>query len=141
MQLDSVAIGPGSLTATGKVEFETIPIAAKLSRWGIDAHMGVLFGLPNQLFVAGCALALCVLIVLGYRMWWLRRPTRSGEGQRLWHRILKAPPLALMSMALVATALGVFVPVMGVSLFAFLLVDGALAMRGRRLQESVGITD
>ena len=32
------------------------PIAAKLSRWGIDAHMGMLFGLVNQvllLIVAG----------------------------------------------------------------------------------------
>ena len=140
-QVDSVAIDPQDLSVTDKVEFESFPIAAKLTRWGIDAHMGILFGLPNQFFVAGCALALCVLIVLGYRMWWLRRPTRSGEGQRLWQRILKAPPLALLAMALVATVLGVFVPVMGVSLFAFLLVDGALAMRGPRRQESVGITD
>ncbi|WP_328189769.1 hypothetical protein [Marinobacter sp. OP 3.4] len=94
--------------------------------------MGILFGLPNQLFVVGCALALCVLIVLGYRMWWLRRPTRSGEGQQLWHRILKAPPLALLAMALVATGLGVFAPVMGVSLLVFLVVDAGLAIRGRR---------
>lgn len=139
-QVDSVAIEPNTLTVTDKVEFETFPIAAKLTRWGIDAHMGILFGLPNQLFVAGCALALCVLIVLGYRMWWIRRPTRAGEAQRLWHRILKAPPLALVVMAFVAITLGLFAPVMGISLVVFLLVDGALAERGRCQQESLEST-
>lgn len=131
-QVDSVAIEPDTFAVTDKVEFETFPIAAKLTRWGIDAHMGILFGLPNQLLVAGCALALCVLIVLGYRMWWSRRPTRSGEGQRLWHRIVKVPPLALPGIALVALALGVFAPVMGVSLLVFLVVDGLLALRHHR---------
>lgn len=137
-QVDMVAIDPHSMTVTDRVDFETFPMAAKLTRWGIDAHMGILFGLPNQLFVAACALALCVIIVLGYRMWWLRRPTQAGQNRptarRVWTQLTKAPPLALVVMAGTAIGLGLFAPVMGVSLMAFLLVDAALAV-GRRAPE------
>lgn len=132
-QVDMVAVDPRSLTVTDRVDFETFPMAAKLTRWGIDAHMGILFGLPNQLFVAACALGLCVLIVLGYRMWWLRRPTQTGANRvpprRLWTELRKAPPMALVIMAAVAVGLGVFAPVMGVSLLVFLVVDAVLALR------------
>lgn len=132
-QVDMVAVDPESMAVTDRVNFETFPIAAKLTRWGIDAHMGILFGLPNQLFVAACALGLCVMIALGYRMWWLRRPTRETanqrSAQRVWTELLKAPPLALLAMAFVAAGLGWFAPVMGVSLVVFLVVDGLLALR------------
>ncbi len=48
--------------------------SSPLTRWGIDAHMGILFGLPNQLLLAAFGLGLCLMIVLGYRMWWSLRP-------------------------------------------------------------------
>lgn len=139
-QVDMVAVDPKSMAVTDRVDFETFPIAAKLTRWGIDAHMGILFGLANQLFVAACALGLCVMIALGYRMWWLKRPTRGvsnqRSAQRVWTELLKAPPLALLSMALVAVGLGWFAPVMGVSLGVFLVVDGLLAFRSYKQSES-----
>ncbi|MEX2476760.1 PepSY-associated TM helix domain-containing protein [Marinobacter sp.] len=132
-QVDRVAVAPQSMAVTDQVKFETFPLAAKLTRWGIDAHMGILFGLPNQLFVAACALGLCVLIVLGYRMWWLRRPTRTGQNgptrRRVFTKLRKAPPLALAAMAVVAIGLGLFAPVMGVSLLVFLWVDAILELR------------
>ena len=138
-QVDMVAVDPKSMAVTDRVDFETFPIAAKLTRWSIDAHMGILFGLANQLFVAACALGLYVMIALGYRMWWLRRPTRElshqRSAQRVWTELLKAPPLALLAMALVAVGLGWFAPVMGVSLGVFLVVDGLLTFRSYKQSE------
>jgi len=131
-QVDMVAIDAKTLAVTDRVEFESFPLAAKLTRWGIDAHMGILFGLPNQLLVAASALGLCVIIVLGYRLWWLRRPTQSGQAsptaRRVWTELRQAPPMALAAMALVALGLGWFAPVMGVSLLVFLVIDAVLAM-------------
>ncbi|HLV77018.1 MAG TPA: PepSY-associated TM helix domain-containing protein [Marinobacter sp.] len=140
-QVDMVAVDPRTMTVIDRVDFQTFPVAAKLTRWGIDAHMGILFGLANQLFVAACALGLCVMIVLGYRMWWLRRPTRSAihqrSAQRVWTELRKAPPLALISMALIAAGLGWFAPVMGVSLAVFLVIDALLALGQTRRRASV----
>ena len=73
-QVDAVAIAPQSFAVVDQVRFDTFPLIAKLTCWGIDAHMGILFGLPNQLLLAAFGLGLCLMIVLGYRMWWSRRP-------------------------------------------------------------------
>ncbi|MEC7814896.1 MAG: PepSY-associated TM helix domain-containing protein [Pseudomonadota bacterium] len=131
-QVDSAAVDPRSMAVTDRTDFSTFPMAAKLTRWGIDAHMGILFGLANQLFVAACALGLCVMIVLGYRMWWLRRPTRQQQPLRLWSALRRLPLPALLVFAAVTLGLGLFAPVMGVSLLVFLVVDAALAFRQHR---------
>lgn len=135
-QVDTVAIDPASLEVVDQVMFADFPLAAKLTRWGIDAHMGILFGLPNQIFVAACALGLCVLILLGYRMWWRRRPTRSVSQRiatrRLWSDLRKVPLKAKLLLAAVTVALGWFTPVFGVSLAAFLCVDALLAWQETR---------
>ena len=39
------------------VRFADYPMLAKLTRWGIDAHTGVLFGIVNQLVLMALALA------------------------------------------------------------------------------------
>ncbi len=69
---DAVAIDPASGEVTDVLRFEDHPVLAKLTRWGIDLHTGVLFGLVNQIALMLLALSLIVLIVLGYRMWWQR---------------------------------------------------------------------
>jgi uncharacterized iron-regulated membrane protein len=53
------------------------PPLAKLTTIGIPAHTGTLFGLVNQLTLAAMALGLLAVLFCGYRMWWLRRPTRA----------------------------------------------------------------
>jgi uncharacterized iron-regulated membrane protein len=52
---------------------------ARLSKLGVQAHMGYLFGLANQLLLAALALGLLCVIVWGYRMRWQRRPTRADR--------------------------------------------------------------
>ena len=92
-QVDAVAIAPQSFAVVDQVRFDTFPLIAKLTRWGIDAHMGILFGLPNQLLLAAFGLGLCLMIVLGYRMWWSRRPAAgAASGADAGRRLAGAFP-------------------------------------------------
>ncbi|SDZ15283.1 Uncharacterized iron-regulated membrane protein [Micromonospora pattaloongensis] len=129
--VDAAAVDPTTLAVTDTVRFADYPFMAKLTRWGIDLHMGVLFGLPNQIALAGLAAGLVTMLVLGYRMWWQRRPTSAARwrpGPAYGPGALRALPWpVLAAVAVVAIAVGLFLPLLGVSLLAFLLVDTALA--------------
>ncbi|MZD04822.1 PepSY domain-containing protein, partial [Streptomyces sp. SID5785] len=134
---DSVAVDPRTGTVTDHARWADHPVLAKMTRWGIDAHMGLLFGLANQIVLALLALALIGMILGGYRMWWLRRPTRAG-GPAFgrpplpggWRRL----PGRFLAPALLLTAVtGYFVPLFGLPLLVFLVVDLIVgARRGRR---------
>lgn len=124
-QVDAVAIDPGSLAILDYTQFADFPLMAKLTRWGVDFHMGVLFGLPNQLLLIAFGLALCVAIVMGYRLWWIKRPAQAQISplQTLSHSWLALSlPARLVTLAL-AVACGLSLPVMGVSLALFILFD------------------
>lgn len=128
---DAVAVDPVSGAVLDELRFADWPLAAKLARWGVDAHMGLLFGPANQVLLAALALGIACMIVWGYRMWWLRRPTRGGPpGGSL-------PPStgAVLVVGLAAIGTGLFLPVLGLSLLAFLLVDAAwVHVRERRIR-------
>lgn len=130
-RVDSAAVDPHGFRVVDVVRFADFPLVAKLTRWGIDAHMGVLFGLPNQLLLAAFGLGLCLMIAWGYRMWWLRRPAAPAQhpGQTLCAAWAALPRLPGILLLLVAAALALALPVMGVSLLLFLLAD---AWRWRR---------
>ncbi|KHJ68470.1 membrane protein [Pantoea rodasii] len=138
-QVDAVSVNPQSFAIVDHVYFDRFPLVAKLTRWGVDAHMGVLFGLPNQLLLAFFGLGLCSMIVLGYRMWWIRRPklVEANPAQTLTETWLAIPHYSKATCLIVALALGYALPVMGVSLLAFLLVD---IMRWRK-QQRVPMTE
>lgn len=129
---DAVAVDPSSGVVTDVVRFEDFPVLAKLSRWGIDLHTGILFGLPNQILLGSLALSLMFLIVWGYRLWWLRG-RGSAFGRPLPRGAWRAVPLSLgLPLLAVVALVGWFVPLLGLSLLAFLAVDivlGALARR------------
>ncbi len=133
---DSVAVAPDTGAVTDTVRFDDYPLAAKFSRWGIDAHMGLLFGIPNQLLLTAVGGGLVGVIALGYRMWWSRRPTRAGTwamGRPYERGSLRALPHWLKGLVVVVLAvIGWAVPLMGVSLLAFLAVDVAVGAWKRR---------
>lgn len=135
-QVDSVAVDPHTFRVTDQANFADFPLAAKLTRWGIDAHMGTLFGLANQLVMLALALGLCTLIVWGYRMWWVRRPlpraASTASATRLTTHWLRAPVPARLAIVAIAAALGWALPVMGVSLAAFLILDVLLVTHYNR---------
>ncbi len=124
-QVDAVSLNPADFTVVDKVAFASFPLVAKLTRWGVDAHMGVLFGLPNQLILALFGFGLCTMIVLGYRMWWIRRPAvpQLNPSQTLLTAWLALPRYAQGTGLIVMLALGYALPVMGISLLLFLLLD------------------
>ncbi|NEA38754.1 PepSY domain-containing protein [Streptomyces sp. SID11385] len=130
-QQDSVAIDPTTGKITDKQLFDDFPLLAKLTRWGIDAHMGLLFGLANQIVLALIAVALIGMLFMGYRMWWLRRPTRAS-GRRFgrppargaWRRVLGK---AMAPLVVVGAVLAYFLPLFGLPLVCFLLMDLGLA--------------
>lgn len=133
---DSVAVDPGTGEVTDVLRFDDYPVLAKLTRWGIDLHTGILFGIVNQLALALLAVALILLILWGYRMWWQRgrgsafgRPVPRGA----WADV---PPYLLVPAMAVIAVLGYFVPLLGIPLAAFLAVDIVLGevahRRGRR---------
>ncbi|WP_165855924.1 PepSY-associated TM helix domain-containing protein [Marinobacter sp. JSM 1782161] len=135
-QVDSVAVDPYSLEVVDQANFEDFPIAAKLTRWGIDIHMGTLFGVANQVLMFALALGLCTMILWGYRMWWVRRPLpgnhRAAQARRLTTHWLRAPLPARLLILAVTVALGWVLPVMGVSLALFLVLDALIMTRHAR---------
>jgi len=122
-QVDTVAIDPGTMAITSRADFETFPIIAKLIRWGIDAHMGILFGVVNQIVMATLGISLMVMIAYGYRLWWLRRPAPGSAPKsliRAWSYLsVRGRTVSLV----IAAAFGLVLPLMGVSLVVFVLAD------------------
>jgi uncharacterized iron-regulated membrane protein len=136
VQADSMAVDPATGTVTDTLRFADYNLAAKLSTWGIDAHMGFLFGLANQIVLTLLAVALIAVVGWGYRMWWLRRPargdTRAGRppARGTWRRIpgrVLAPTLVVVAVA------GYYLPLFGLSLLGFLVLDGVLELRRRKV--------
>ncbi|MFF3754046.1 PepSY-associated TM helix domain-containing protein [Streptomyces sp. NPDC002018] len=133
--LDSVAVDPANGTIIDELRFADYPVLAQLTRFGIDAHMGVFLGVVNQLALAALALALILLIVWGYRMWWQRRPTKERRltaGRPIprgaWRKV---PLTVLLPLAAVVALVGWFVPLLGISLLVFLVLDGVLGALSR----------
>jgi uncharacterized iron-regulated membrane protein len=135
VQRDSVAVDPYSGEILETIAWADYSPLAKLTTIGISAHMGLLFGPLNQLLLAGLAIGLLGVLFWGYRMAWLRRPTRAGvrlaaPAPRGVVRGLTQP--VAFTVALLAVAAGWLMPVFGVSLLGFLLVDAVLGARAAR---------
>ena len=71
------------------------------------------------------------LVVLGYRMWWARRPTRSVGAALPPGAWRKAPLKAKVAVVVLGAAAAWFAPVFGVTLLAFLVFD-TVRMRVRQ---------
>ncbi|MEV8191467.1 PepSY domain-containing protein [Rhodococcus pyridinivorans] len=132
---DAVAIDPATGAVTATNTFADWPLAAQLTTWGIALHMGILFGLLNQLVLLALAVALGTVIVRGYQLWWQRRPTRGSRRvarpplRGTWRRL---HPVTVVAVVAAAVTVGWFAPLLGLSLLAFLLVDVAVGLLRRR---------
>lgn len=125
VKVDAIAIDPHSFAPLDRISFNQFPLLAKLTRWGVDAHMGLLFGWVNQLVLAVFGIGLCSLIVMGYRIWWLRRPQQLSQSPlgtltASWRQCSITIKLITLVVALL---LGYALPVLGTSLIAFVLID------------------
>ncbi|MGH3803405.1 MAG: PepSY domain-containing protein, partial [Pseudonocardiaceae bacterium] len=124
VRMDKVAVDSDG-TITARSTWSDWPLLAKLSSLGVAGHMGLLFGLANQLVLAALAIAVLCIVFWGYRMWWQRRPagvnrfTPPGAAQR-------PSPAAIAIVGGAAIVVGIAVPLLGVTLLLFLLVDAVV---------------
>lgn len=127
-QVDAVSINPQTLAVVDHVEFSQYSIPAKLTRWGIDAHMGVLFGLANQLILVFFATGLAVMVIIGYVMWWRRRPTLASQPTLVdaWRQ---SGSVARVAWLVVAISLGICLPVLGWSMLLLVVCDLVVTYR------------
>lgn len=129
---DAISVNGETGEVVDRVDHADWPLAAKLSAWLIQLHMGTLFGWINQLVLGAIALGLLTIIILGYRMWWLRG--RNGRPGRLqaagqWHR---TRPAVLAGIIVFLLAYTVMAPMFGISLVAFLIIDAVIQVLRRR---------
>lgn len=137
VHLDAVSVDPADARVMDELRFADHPLLARLTRFGIDLHMGMTFGLANQLALAALAVAVMFLVFWGYRMWWLRRPTKDralsvgrAQPRGAWRKL---PVTVLLPLAAVTAVVGWFVPMLGISLVVFLVLDAVLGfVAGRR---------
>lgn len=132
---DSVVVDGVDGTVASRQPFAELPLFSKLTAWGIYLHMGIMFGLPLQLALFAVGLGIAAMIVLGYRMWWLRRPTARGTSVP---GLPDRPSWAIVAGVIVfAATVGAFLPLLGISLIGFLLLDLVLIARSRASRRDV----
>lgn len=125
---NSVAIAGNDGHVVDTLRFEDLSLYSKLSSWGIYLHRGIMFGLPLQIAQAASALAIAFLAVTGYRMWWKRRPSSGGFPARLGRTSGHAWFVYAIA-ATIALGVGLFMPLIGVSVAVFVVVDLVVSLR------------
>lgn len=110
---DAIAVDPMTLDVTNTLNFADWPLAAKLTAWLIQLHMGTMMGIANQLVLAVIAVALLVMTILGLKMYFDR-------GRRF------AGPQKVSGWFLAGVvAYSIIAPLFGASLLLFVALDWA----------------
>lgn len=110
LRSDAVAVTPNG-EVIDRINSADWPLAAQLTSWLIQLHMGTLFGIYSQVALAVLALGLLVVSIAGLWMWW-KKPRRSLPE-------LKIPPAVLAG----AVAYSIIAPLFGASLLLFFVGD------------------
>jgi uncharacterized iron-regulated membrane protein len=106
--------------------FDDYPVLAQVVAQGIGLHEGRSFGTWSMVGTTLMCLAIVFSCVTGPLMWWRRRPSRSGSmGAPRGRMPLRASPLLLVGLV----ALGILLPLFGLSVLAILLLDQLVVRR------------
>ncbi|MFC4334443.1 PepSY-associated TM helix domain-containing protein [Salininema proteolyticum] len=137
VQQDKMVLSAHEHEVVDSLAFSDWPWIAKAINVTIALHMGLLFGLPNQIALALVMGGLVYMIYLGYKSWWQRRRSDSLVGRPFPRGGLrKLPWWAWVPTAFLTVLLCWFMPLFGIPLVAFFLVDFVVA--GRRTSEPAG---
>ncbi|TFC57494.1 MULTISPECIES: PepSY domain-containing protein [unclassified Cryobacterium] len=129
-QEQTVHVDQYSGAIAARYGYDDYSAVAKVVSQGIAVHEGRRFGAVNMIATTLFCLAVIFMCVSGPIMWWTRRGTASGTAAPraklpVWgHRVL------LVAM----TALGIFLPMFGLSLLIVLALDQLLIRRVPRLR-------
>ena len=110
LRSDAVAVTPNG-EVIDRINSADWPLAAQLTSWLIQLHMGTLFGIYSQVALAALALGLLVVSGAGLWMWWIK--PRRGLPE------LKITPAVLAGVV----AYSIIAPLFGASLLLFFLGD------------------
>ena len=106
--------------------FDDYPLLAKAVSQGIGLHEGRSLGLWSFWGAALMCAAVITMCVTGPAMWWRRRPSGTGRmGAPRGRMPLRSTPLLVVLLG----ALGVFLPLFGISLVAALVLDQLVLRR------------
>jgi len=102
--------------------------------YGVAGHEGALFGIANQILGTLTAIFLVILAISGAVMWWRRRPIGLlGAPVRL------ARPRLGVALVMLIAALGLYLPMFGVTLVAVLLAERLVLRRLPRTSRWLGL--
>lgn len=139
-EADSLAIDGTTMQVVDRVDFADFSLPAKLASWGINLHMGVMFGAVNQIVLFLVAIALAAMVVLGYLMWWKRRPGRDTSrlvGRPPERALRRAPWWGIAAVAAGAVLIGLWLPLVGWTLLGFIVLDTVIGLiSSRRVRKS-----
>ncbi len=105
------------------------PAGASASTWASCS------GSANQIVLFLLATGLAAMVVLGYLMWWKRRPVRregnlvGSPPRRMLH---DAPWWGIGTVAVAAGLLGFWLPLVGWTLLGFVILDTAIGLLASR---------
>jgi len=116
----------------GDVPFAQFGPMAQATDLAISLHQGRQFGLANQLIVLLGTLALLLSCATAVVMWRKRRPKGIGAPRRAPSRSLGAGVVAI------TFALGVFFPLLGLSILALLVFDFVIVKHVPPLRRALG---
>ena len=115
--------------------YDDYPVLAKVVSQGIGLHEGRSLGLLNFWASALFCVAVMFMCVSGPRMWWRRRPRQPSSGQRsIGAPRGRMPVRATPMLAIGLVALGLFLPLFGISLVLVLAFDQLVLRRIPRLE-------
>ncbi len=132
---DQVLIDPMTLDVVRSLHFADYPFLAKVFSIAMGFHFGSLLGFAGQILFALTMIGLIAVSLWGYQMWWQRRPHHPGFrlGRVPKRGAWRGAPRAAFYGYAALTILAMWVlPVFGVSLAAFLLIDGVIGWRTGR---------
>jgi uncharacterized iron-regulated membrane protein len=107
---------------------------AQATDFGIALHEGRQFGVWSQLFTLAGTLALLLSCATAVVMWRKRRPTGIGAPRKAPNRSLGAGVVAI------TLGLGVFLPLLGISIVALLVLDFVVVRHIPPLRRALGAT-
>jgi uncharacterized iron-regulated membrane protein len=129
-----LTIDPLTGAIRSRSDFGSLPVVDRVVAVGVAAHEGQLFSPFNQILDLVTAVALVLVTTSAVVMWWSRRP----KGVLGAPRALASPRLSLPVLVAIA-ALGVVLPLFGISLVVVVLLERLVLRRIARVRTFLGL--